>query len=154
MRKRLSVILLLVLSAILTQLSINCSKPLEFSDGDPTDVDTIYLTDTLFFVDTVYITDSSDFCARLSASRQSIVWILNNDPGNFNLKFLASIESGQPPQKLIITIGEQEFLWSPVEGLEFTFDLDLNENALITIISDNPHAYGHAIDICLYVEEK
>lgn len=172
MRKRLSFILLLVLSTTLAQLSINCSKPLEFTDGDPNEVDTIfltdsifisdssvvfdtvYLTDSIYIVDTFYITDSSDFCARLSATRQEIVWLLNNESGDFSLKFLGQLQSEKPPQELIITIGDQEFLWSPVQTLEFSFDLKLDEKAIITIVSDKPHAYGHAIDICLYVEKK
>lgn len=178
MKKYILLFIWTVICAIFLYLA-NCSKPLDitrvqesapdtvfvsdtvtFTDTlytDTTFIDTLYVDtttiDTLYvdttFVDTVYI--DSMFCARLSSHRQEIVWILFNQPGTYQLDFLAIAERIRRSQTLVIDIGGSSYSWRPGLELEFSVEQDLGQNAVIRVMSTPPHAYGQAIDICLRV---
>lgn len=143
---------------VAVQAFLSCSSPLDDVSGfggSPPRI--IIIVDTLIVVDTVIIvvTDSTgNSCERLSATRQELVWLFSNSEGSYNLEFLAYSESDRPPQMLVVIIDDQEFMWDPNESMEFSLNLDLKENASVWIISENPHAYGHSIDICLTVSEE
>lgn len=142
-------ILALVLAGALFQL--NCSKPLEtLSDQDPIQIDTIYIVDTVY----VNMPDTSGeqlLCARIASNQHDIVWMFRNPEGTFRLEFEANIGKESPVQEIIIEIDDNKFSWHPVQNKEFAIERDLIQNASIRISTDVPHAYGHAIDICLKI---
>jgi len=158
---------------------MNCSKPLDIERIKETGPDTIFITDTLTdtlyndttiidtliidtliidtliidstIVDTIYI--DSMFCARLSSHRREIVWILFNEPGLYQLDFLAIAERIRRSQTLNVDIDGQVYSWIPAEDFHFSVEQTLGQYAVIRITSTPAHAYGQAIDICLRVSE-
>ena len=117
--------------------------------------DTIIFTDTLY-VDTLYIdTIYADTmpCARLNSHRQEIVWLLFNQEERYRLEFLAATEQIRQSQILVIDIDEERYYWDLSDSMNFTIERDFAELTTIRITSQQPHAYGQAIDICLRVRE-
>jgi hypothetical protein len=157
----------------------NCSKPLDIDRIADTGPDTVFIsdtiTDTLYddttiidtlivdtliidtliidstIVDTIYI--DSMFCARLSAHRREIVWILFNQPGTYRLDFLAIAERIRRSQTLNVNIDGHTYSWIPADNFHYWVEQDLGQYAVIRITSTPAHAYGQAIDICLSVSE-
>lgn len=153
---------------------MNCSKPLDIDSILENGPDTVFisdtLTDTLYndttiidtliidtliidstIVDTVFI--DSMFCARLNSHRQEIVWILFNEPGIYQLDFLAIAERIRRSQTLNVDIDGHSYSWVPAEDFHFSVEQNLGQYAVIRISSTPAHAYGQAIDICLQVSE-
>jgi Tfp pilus assembly protein PilZ len=117
-------------------------------------LDTIYLPgDTVYLPsDTVIVHDTLlQYCNRLEASAQEIVWPLMNEAGRYLLEFAAVQESSQPPQILNITIDGHLLEWALADSLEFRFEGDIGANAVVRIAVAPPPARGHAIDICMRV---
>lgn len=112
-------------------------------------IDSIFHVDTVFIVDNDTIESSRMVCARLASSQQEIVWMFRNPDGVYRLEFSASTESGRPTQTLSVNIDGQLFEWSPGKNAEFIIALHLRPNAIVRITSNNPGAFGHAIDVCL-----
>lgn len=159
----------------------NCSKPLDIDRIVETGPDTVYVSDTVTITDTLYndttiidtlivdtlivdtlIIDStivdtvyvdSMFCARLSSHRQEIVWILFNQPGTYQLDFLAIAQRIRRSQTLELNIDDSSYSWRPADNFEFSVEQNLGQYAVIRIKSTPAHAYGQAIDICLRVSE-
>lgn len=176
------IILFLWLTASMGFLYLaHCSKPLDIDEILQAPPDTIFVSDTVTFTDTLYadttfidtliidtliidtlyidttIVDTvfidSMFCARLSSHRQEIVWILFNQPGTYQLDFLAITERIRRSQTLIIDIDGSNYSWRPGVQFEFSVEQDLDQYAVIRIMSTPPHAYGQAIDICLRAQQ-
>ena len=133
---------------------------------DSTEVDTIIAVDTTIVADTVYVIDTTGqtdtvvvvveggdgaqtVCARLSSTRQEIMWMFRNEAGPFLLEFTAAAERLHPTQVLSVTVDGQVVEWIPGENRELILQQDLGENAAIEIYSGKPGAFGHAIDVCL-----
>jgi hypothetical protein len=154
----------------------NCSKPLDIDRIQEISPDTVFVSDTIIFtdttivdtviidttiIDTVYIDTTfidtvyvdSMYCARLSSHRQEIVWILFNQPGTYQLEFLAIAERIRRSQSLVIDIDGTSYTWQPGINFEFSIEQNLDQYAVIRVTSTPPHAYGQAIDICLNVKE-
>lgn len=115
-------------------------------------VDTILQTDTVIIVDTLTI--SPTYCARLSCFQKKVIWLLQNHAGTYRLEFVASGDNRMPKHRLIVKIGGEQYEWLPNDNPELILELDLDESAKVLIYSATPHAYGHALDICLKVEEQ
>ncbi len=120
--------------------------------------DTLIFTDTVIIYDTVIveITDSifvDGFCARIGAHRKEIVWLFKDLSGNYRLSFLSSYESDKPAQELILVIDDKQFSWIPSNDDKLEIDIELFEDSSVRIYLANPGAYGHTIDICLYLEK-
>ncbi len=127
------------------QFLMNCSKPLDsISENEQTSSDTVAVVDTLIFADTM-------FCARLNSQRQEIVWMLQNQEGYFSLEFVAAIERELNSQTLMLDIDDQQFQWRLAEDPRFMIEGYFEQDAIIRITSNPPHAYGQAVDICLSV---
>lgn len=120
-------------------------------------IDTVNHIDTLVIVDTVIVvhTDTlmvpTTFCARLAAARKEVVWMYDNPPGEFQLKFLATVDRDDPPQVLMVNIDGFEYTWQLDLTLELVIEQDLDANSTVKISSGSPHSFGHPIDICLIV---
>jgi len=117
-------------------------------------LDTVFLPgDTVFLpLDTVIVYDTLlQYCSRLEASVQEIVWPLRNGQGAYALDFQAALERDRPEQALILSIDERQFEWSFESGLEFRFEGNLSGNAIVRISNIPPPARGHAIDICMTI---
>lgn len=110
-------------------------------------VDTVIIIDTVTFEDDD--DDSDDMCGRISCNKKEIVWMFRNPEGIYNLEFSASTERDQPAQTMVVTIDGQPFTWNVADNSELIKNMNLSENAKITISLENPGAYGHAIDVCL-----
>jgi len=114
-------------------------------------IDTVNQLDTVTVVDTVYvITDSARFmCGRIESCQKEIIWLLQNEAGQYQLNFAACIEKDQPPQSLTVEIAGTEYTWNTAERGTFVVNSWLNDNATVTITSKKPPARGHAVYICL-----
>jgi len=114
-------------------------------------VDTIYQTDTLTIVDTIYVANDTSqlLCGRIESCQKEIVWLLQNEPGQYHLSFASLIEKNQPPQSLTVQIGDSAFSWNTATDDNLSVDMWLAANATITITSQKPPARGHAVYICL-----
>lgn len=117
-------------------------------------VDTLVITDSMFQVDTVFVSvpDTSDcgrMCAELSSHSKKIVWLLDNDASRYRLEFDGQPERQQPKQRLFVEVGGRTYQWTVQDNPTLTIDADLDADARITISSCNPHAFGHAIAICV-----
>ena len=137
------------------QFLMNCSKPLDSINENgqfPADTvtDTVAVIDTIVVIDTISVADTM-FCARLNSQRQEIVWMLQNQEGYFSLEFVAAIEREPNSQTLMIDIDGQQFQWRLAEDLTFMIEMYFEQDAIIRITSNPPHAYGQAVDICLRV---
>lgn len=150
---------------------LNCSRPLDIDRITQPSADTVFVPDTIIFNDTLYVdtlyTDTlyvdtlyvdtiyADTmpCARLNSHRQEIVWLLFNQEEFYRLEFLAATEQIRRSQILVIYIDEEQYYWDLSDSMSFTIERDLDELATIRITSQQPHAYGQAIDICLRVRE-
>jgi hypothetical protein len=60
-------------------------------------------------------------------------------------------EKQQPKQKLFVQVGDKTYQWIVQDSPTLTIDANLNGDTRITISSCNPHAFGHAIAICVTV---
>lgn len=140
---------------------LNCSRPLDIDRITQPSADTVFVPDTIIFTDTLYVdtlyvdTIYADTmpCARLGSHRQEIVWLLFNQEERYRLEFLAATEQISRSPMLVIYIDEERYYWDLSDSLNFTIEQDLDELATIRITSQQPHAYGRAIDICLRVSE-
>lgn len=147
------------------------------SPSRPPTIDTLKLVDTLYIVDTTFITDSVfvidttfvidtvvhadtvyivvpdtvllHHCSRLGAGEHEIVWLLQNQEGNYHLDFAALAERFQPKQTAVVDINGETYEWSPARQSELVIDQFLKANSIIRIDLSEPCAYGHSIDICL-----
>ena len=156
--KRLILMLLCGCVLISLQFVVNCSRPLESID----EIDTLFPVsetpgDTVVRVDTVTIVEGNDgssfrFCARLASNQQEIVWLLQNEAGQFHLEFAALADRIHPSQTLLIEIDGEQFQWQPAKNMDFVIEQELGENAIARISSSTPHSFGHAIDVCLKVK--
>jgi len=145
--KKLILLSFLTLSSVSFLYMMNCSKPLDsINDFGQTNSDTVFVGDTIIVADTM-------FCARLNAQRQEIVWIIQNQDGFYYLDFVAITERIDDTRTLIIEINDQVYFWPLEETHELTIERTLDDNTIIRIESDPPHAYGNAIDICLSLRE-
>jgi hypothetical protein len=118
------------------------------------EVDTVIVTDSVFQVDTVFVSvpDTSDcgrMCAELSSHSKKIVWLLDNDAGRYRLEFDGEPERQQPRQRLFVEMGGKTYQWTVQDNPTLIIDVDLSADDRITISSCNPHAFGHAIAICV-----
>jgi hypothetical protein len=153
--------------AVAIQWLLSCADPLQqigqsplSPPGSHTDTiysfDTLVVFDTIVHIDTVVISESdhcqpSRHCSTIGAGHHKIVWLLRNSEGRFRLDFAALAERNKPVQTVIVEIDGQKFEWSPAKNEEFSTEMHLGQNAIVRIISDQPCAFGHAIDICLTV---
>ena len=114
-------------------------------------VDTVIVTDTVTTVDTVIVTNDTTrmLCGQIEASQKEIVWLIQNDAGEYRLSFAVYLESDQPPQTLSVDIDGSELTWSTVEESSLVLSTWLNEYAVIRICSTKPPARGHAVIVCL-----
>jgi hypothetical protein len=129
-------------------------------------IDTLFITDTTFVVDTIIVRDTTNhvdtviivepgqdgpqmLCAQMASNRQEILWMYRNPEGLFRLEFAASTERGHPTQELLVEIDGRLIIWDTSDSLELILEQNLGPNAKIRISSLEPHAFGHAIDICL-----
>jgi hypothetical protein len=118
--------------------------------------DTIVVNDTITIADTVIVPlpdsgDSNKVCAQLGASQKELVWLFVNEPGEYKLEFRALTENLKPAQVLVVNIDGETFEWKPSENTELTLERNLVNRATVRISPKNPSAFGHAIDICLWV---
>ena len=129
--------------------------------------DTVVVTDTVRSVDTVVVTDTvivkdcddddhdqcSKQCNTLNSKHKVITWRLDNEAGRYKLEFTSWTEKDMPAQKLWIEVGGQKYAWTPSQDNEFSLELNLPADATVKMWSDNPHAYGHDIKVCLSLTE-
>ncbi|MEE8577324.1 MAG: hypothetical protein V3T31_08705 [candidate division Zixibacteria bacterium] len=175
---------LLATALLLTGLLVivNCSKPLESSRLDEpkppiiivdtlysvdtiligdstTQYDTVIMIDTIIRIDTVVIVEPDTtgmhfVCDRLGSNRKEVIWMIGNSGGDFLLEFGAVTEREHPTQILVVDIDGKLYEWPTAEGLELTVEQHLSAKTTIRIETDAPNSYGHAIDICLTINEK
>lgn len=161
--------------------ALNCSQPLNdasFPSGQPgggsntTDtlivhdtvivqdsqiiLDTLVIVDTITIVDTVIVNppdtgSTTEICAQLGANRKELVWLFVNEQGLHRLDFLALAEKFQPTQVLVVEIGDETIEWIPAENPELILERTLTDHSIVKISPKCPSAFGHAIDICLWV---
>jgi len=151
----------------------NCSGPLE-SAGDPAPgrVDSVYVTDTIYsgdtviYTDTVQVTDTvivvvtdtlllpTTYCSQLSSHYRDIVWLFQNAEGPFRLEFVAASTRDWPIQELRVEVDGYEYFWKPALNNQFVVEQNLNENSSVQISPGSPPALGHAINICLVVQDR
>ena len=121
-------------------------------------VDTIILTDTLTITDTVIIVDtliiSPTYCASLSSSQKTVTWMLQNHAGTYSLEFQASGDNNDPKEILLVEIDGVLHEWRPYDNPKMALELNLDESAIAVISAKSPHAFGHALDICLKVDKQ
>lgn len=148
-------------------LLLCCSDPLKSSNQSsaPTGpgrvdtvviIDTVVLIDSTIRIDTVIIIGPNPggpqlLCSEIESNRKEIVWMLRNPAGRYRLEFQASTERNNPEQSLTVTIDDHEFVWAVGQNPEFITDLLLGEHSTVQIVSNEPPACGHEIDICLTV---
>ena len=136
---------------------INCSKPLDTvyhenqrsSEQEVIQDTIIVIQDSVIVIQDTIIIIETNYCARLNAQRQEIVWVLQNIEGEHFLDFIAIPERNNDRRTLIIDIGDETYFWNLADGHEITIESEIFDNTIIEIVSTPPHAYGHAIDICL-----
>jgi len=163
--------------------ALNCSQPLNdasFPSGQPgggsntTDTvivhDTVTVQDSLIVTDTVVITDTitivdtvivhppdsgsvTQICARLGSQQKELVWLFVNELGLYRLDFVAMTEKLQPTQILLVEIGDETIEWIPAEHPELILDKTLADHSTVKISPKCPSAFGHSIDICLWVSK-
>jgi len=123
--------------------------------------DTIIITDTildtLIFTDTVivFIPDTTGVqteCSRLSSHQHNLVWMFQNQAGNYSIRFSSNIESNNPIRDLLVNIGGHNYSWNPHESGEFIVELYLGNNVTIKVGLDQPKAFGHPVDICVSLD--
>ena len=149
--KRLVLLAVWAVMSIGIQSFVNCSSPLESTSGsDSAPTGPVIIVDTVIVV----MPDTSGslmICSRLNSYQQEIVWLFRNQAGLFRLEFSALTEQEHPSQTLSVDIDGQQFQWQPAESAEFILEHDLEQNALMQIVSNKPPSFGHAIEICLTV---
>ena len=153
------------------QLTMSCADPLDNGGLSPSPItqpstdtlvifdttviiDSVFIFDTVTRIDTIIITnphgdDSLAFCSKLGEGDHKIVWMLQNDEGDYHLEFEAYAERGKPEQTLIVSIGDDTFTWSPADNSSYTSDRHLSVDTRIKIALSEPCAYGHEIHVCL-----
>lgn len=113
--------------------------------------DTVFLTDTFTIVDTVIIFSDTcgvnRFCGRLNSHHREIIGLFQNSAGKYRLEFEAMTKDDRAPRDLKIDIDGQIFTWGEAQGLAFTLELNLIENAMIKISST--HSHGHRVTVCV-----
>jgi hypothetical protein len=152
-------IFLAIICALYTGFTLfSCTKPLEGPlEDNEFPPDTIYVTDTLTFTDTVIIvipdTGSAQMqCGRLNSHRKELVWMFRNEPGVYSMDFRAIVEYDNPSRLIVIDIDGEQHFWHLNETLEYIIEPTLGDDAVVRVSTIPPHAYGHAIDICLIIE--
>ena len=114
-------------------------------------IDTIFETDTVYIVDTVFV-DTSDglsYCAVLNATHQEVVWFFRNPAGLYRLEFTGSVEKERPPKEITVFVGDQSYLWYPIENMVLIFEQDLQQNVTVRLSSLPAHSFGHDLHVCL-----
>jgi hypothetical protein len=150
-------------------LAFSCSKPLDTERITQGGTDTVFVSDTLIFTDTLYqdtlyidtlYSDTLYFdtlfvdtllCGRLSSHRQEIVWLLFNKEGDCGFEFMASVQRVRDPQVLVVDIDSERYLWDLADGLQFAVEQEIGAFAAVRITSEQPHAFGQGVDICLRI---
>lgn len=115
-------------------------------------VDTVMQTDTVFIIDTLAI--SPTYCASLSFYQKTITWMLQNQSGTYRLEFEASGNNNDPKEELTVDIDGEEYEWRPYDNPKLVLELALNDDVKVFIYSSAPHGFGHALNICLKVENQ
>jgi hypothetical protein len=124
--------------------------------------DTLYVVDTINIVDTVTIVDTviivepdpggfSSVCSILLANLREIIWMFDNQEGNYSLTFTATADRDFTFRWLVINIDGQEYCWNPSSSAEFNIDLYLDAGADIRVKPDQPLLLGHEVQICLTI---
>jgi hypothetical protein len=126
-------------------------------DPDTTIIhDTTVIVDTITIVDTVIVTppdtsEAIEICGQLSSARHSLSWLFANDAGMYRLEFRALTEKLKPTQVLVVSINGETFEWTPSIDPDITLDRNLTAHSTVTITAKNPAAFGHGVDICLWL---
>ncbi len=120
-------------------------------------IDTVIYTDTLLLLDTVFVPDSGAtpfVCSQMGSNQQEIFWMFRNDEGNYLLEFVGSSDRDKPANTIKLEIGDDLYEWALGENPELTITRPMQENAVIRIYSDQPHSFGHPINICLTMTKE
>lgn len=128
-------------------------------------IDTQYVVDTIFVYDTttlqdtiiIVVPDSTGpfvYCSRLGSNQQEVVWMFHNSAGAYHLEISAAAERLKPEPQLIVTVDGVGYDWNLAESLKLALDQPLLENATIVIERAKPNPYGHALDLCIYIERQ
>lgn len=178
--KRLFFLLGCLSPFVVFQLVTSCADPLTNGQSAPTSpttpqtdtiviVDTSYIVDSVFIVDSTFIidtlismdtsiivpqNDSIQHCSRIGSGQHEIVWLLQNQSGNYHLEFAALAEQGKPKQTVIVDINGHQYKWNPADQGTLILDQHLVAKTIIRIELSVPVAYGHAIDICLLMSRR
>jgi hypothetical protein len=161
--------------------ALNCSQPLNDSPsipGNPTGgsnttdtvvvhdtivvKDSVYYSDTTVIIDTITIIDTvivelpdtsatTEICSRLGSQRQELVWLLANEGGQYRLEFLALAEKLQPNQVVLVDVDGAVTKWIPEDNSTLILEVALGSHAVIKVSPECPSAFGHAIDVCLWI---
>ncbi len=133
-------------------------------------VDTVTLTDTLAIYDTTVIHDTTEIhdttvihdtteivipdstciqtiCDKITMYEPTIVWTFGNMAGTYLLTFEGTVEGYQPPERLLVTIDEDEYIWNIKQNPMFTVETNLNENATIKVTDADK--CGYIVYVCL-----
>lgn len=149
---------------------VDCTQPLNDGPNAPVEpaggnntTDTVYIPDTIVVTDTITIIDTvivnppgdtttkSENCGRFGSQRKELVWLFNNDEGNYRLEFLAKAYKFKPEQVLIIDVNGETLQWIPADNPRLTLEKALSPYTVVKITPEDPAAFGHCIDICLWV---
>lgn len=118
------------------------------------DTTTVMVVDTLVQYDTTYVVHTVlQYCDEIENADHGFAWILN-ETGAFALHFYAELERVHPQQEVYIKLNEGDpYTWIPADGLEFYIEEYLMSGDVITVWTGPPHAFGHSIAICMYLEQ-
>lgn len=123
--------------------------------------DTIVITDTildtLIFTDTVIVIvpDTAGVqteCSRLSSHQHDLVWMFQNQAGNYSIRFSSNIESNNPIRELTVIIDGHIYTWNPHTNSELVVQQNIGNNIIIKVSANQPKSFGHPIDICVSLD--
>jgi len=75
-------------------------------------IDSTIIIDTLIYLDSGVVVPSNDsirHCSRLGSGQHEIVWLLQNEAGNYHLQFAALAGRGKPKQTAVVYIGSHQY---------------------------------------------
>jgi len=109
-------------------------------------------TDTLVIIDTVVVivdsSSTSHFCGQIKGPAKQILWLLQNDAGNYRLEFEANTNSGKTAD-LTVDISGVTYSWNTGQSETFTASVFLKQDSTIKITKGKNQ--GDATSVCVKI---